>query len=275
MNNKKKIEDLMTSLETNADINQLSKSSFKNTIYDKSTKNNSNMKKLDYKQKNSGCSTSKSAAMMKSNSESKTKKESKNENEYGVVYQKNKLKMLRSFNSINNENVLTSGNKFGALLDDEVDQYLLMLNNYVRTGRDHKVVSTLKTLLNHFTLKTSKEKNSGHKSSMSSSLPFKHKAKIFKQLASPVIEENKESEKSNQRNSVSSKLRKNFTDANRCSEIASHKNEFFNKQRLMKRNSKSFLNKKQFTQIDEKERQLMTPRNPIEIEVDITSPKEV
>jgi len=79
----------------------------------------------------------------------------------------------------------------------------------LKQNKNNKVISTLKTLLKHFTRKTLKlQKQPSHQSSTSNKISPKNKAKILTNIQTAVIEEMDEENIKLPKTTVSTFLRK-------------------------------------------------------------------
>jgi hypothetical protein len=156
--------------------------------------------------------------------------ESKKYNEYGFKNIKNRKSQLKSFNPTYYPMTTLRGE--GTILGEkEIDQYLKLLNNYVKNDQTSKVVSTLKLLLHHFlrkqTSKECKRKSGSRVKNSNSMLSPSSKQKSAKNLTKQTSSYNKESE------SVALNLRKNFNETERLEKLEEHKKKFGEKKNTL------------------------------------------
>lgn len=185
---------------------------------------------------------SKSVAI--SNSQQTMNRDTKSDNEYGLDSSKNKLSLLKSFEMSDLKNSVT-GSSMDTLTIDEIEHNLGMLIGFMKSGKDHNVISTLKILLNHYTRKVSRSKPSKHHYTISMNLSPNHKATILNSITTSIPEEYESSPKPAPKSTISNVLRSNFNEDERNSQISNHAKYFNFVQSSETPSSSSFMDNSQ------------------------------
>lgn len=236
-NNTHKIREIINRLD------KKNKSKSREASFDKPSKTTYELRRLSKKSSNS-----KSLAFSNRFIARDMSSGSKHYNDYGLKNIKSRKSQLKSFNPTYYP-MTTLGIEGTILGEKEIDQYLKLLNNYVRSDQTSKVVATLKLLLHHF-LRKQNTNESARKSGS--------RVKNSNSMLSPISKEksskdlSKDSSTKKQPESVALSLRQNFSENERFEEIEEKKKKFReNKNTLTLKTSRKYTPKEIEFNLDE------------------------
>ena len=149
-------------------------------------KNFKNLKHHQYPKYRAKTSNSKSLSVRKYDNQNNHKNKTPN-NEYGLQEQGRTFQMLKSL-GIKNNLITPIRDKSNELSKEQIEQYLELLTDYVQTGKDQKIISTLQILLNHYIKKVAKARHEKRRS-IDSIYSTASKAQIIPNIQSPLFNE--------------------------------------------------------------------------------------